>query len=160
MQGNLGLTPVQAPCKGCADRHTGCHTDCTRYIAFRREADRYKQEQSKDAARCEPRKARREATLLMSTPRYGWWAYAKWMIRSYKGGGLMTKAERAAVEGAIAETERLVDGAERLRLIDLVLWKRTHTLQGAAMAVYVSERTAQEWHRQFIRLVGKKRGLL
>lgn len=51
MQGNLGLTPVQAPCKGCADRHTGCHMDCTRYIAFRREADRYKQEQSKDAAR-------------------------------------------------------------------------------------------------------------
>ena len=87
----------------------------------------------------------------MSTPRYGWWAYAKWMIRSYKGGGLMTKAERAAVEDAIAETERL---------IDLVLWKRTHTLQGAAMAVYVSERTAQEWHRQFIRLVGQKRGLL
>lgn len=105
-------------------------------------------------------KARREATLLMSTPRYGWWAYAKWMIRSYKGGGLMTKAERAAVADAIAETEQLVDGAERLRLIDLVLWKRTHTLQGAAMAVYVSERTAQEWHRQFIRLVGQKRGLL
>lgn len=51
MQGKLGLTPVQAPCKGCADRHTGCHTDCTRYIAFRREADRYKQEQSKDAAK-------------------------------------------------------------------------------------------------------------
>ena len=96
----------------------------------------------------------------MSTPRYGWGAYAKWMIRSYKGGGLMTKAERAAVADAIAETEQLVDGAERLRLIDLVLWKRTHTLQGAAMAVYVSERTAQEWHRQFIRLVGQKRGLL
>lgn len=113
-----------------------------------------------DAARCEPRKAGGEATLLMSTPRYGWWAYAKWMIRSYKGGGLMTKAERAAVADAIAETEQLVDGAERLRLIDLVLWKRTHTLQGAAMAVYVSERTAQEWHRQFIRLVGQKRGLL
>ena len=51
----------------------------------------------------------------MSTPRYGWWAYAKWMIRSYKGGGLMTRAERAAVAEAIAETERLVDGAERLR---------------------------------------------
>ena len=96
----------------------------------------------------------------MSTPRYGWWAYAKWMIRSYKGGGLMTRAERAAVEDAIAETEQLVDGAERLRLIDLVLWKRTHTLQGAALACYVSERTAQEWHRQFIRLVGQKRGLL
>lgn len=96
----------------------------------------------------------------MSKPRYGWWPYAKWMIRSYKGGGLMTKDERAAVEAAIKETEQLADGGERLRLIDLVLWKRTHTLQGAAPACYVSERTAQEWHRQFIRLVGQKRGLL
>lgn len=96
----------------------------------------------------------------MSKPRYGWWPYAKWMIRSYNGGGLMTKDERAAVEAAVKETEQLADGGERLRLIDLVLWKRTHTLQGAALACYVSERTAQEWHRQFIRLVGQKRGLL
>ena len=96
----------------------------------------------------------------MSKPRYGWWPYAKWMIRSYKGGGLMTKDERAAVEAAVKETEQLADGGERLRLIDLVLWRRTHTLQGAALACYVSERTAQEWHRQFIRLVGQKRGLL
>ena len=96
----------------------------------------------------------------MSKPRYGWWPYAKWMIRSYKVGGLMTKDERAAVEAAVIETEQLADGGERLRLIDLVLWKRTHTLQGAALACYVSERTAQEWHRQFIRLVGQKRGLL
>lgn len=96
----------------------------------------------------------------MSKPRYGWWPYAKWMIRSYKGGGLMTKDERSAVEAAVKETEQLADGGERLRLIDLVLWKQTHTLQGAALACYVSERTAQEWHRQFIRLVGQKRGLL
>lgn len=95
----------------------------------------------------------------VSNPRYGWWSYAKWMIRSYKGGGLMTKDELAAVKDAIEETEQLIDGSERIRLIDLVLWKRTHTLQGAAMAVHVSERTAQEWHRQFIRLVGQKRGL-
>lgn len=96
----------------------------------------------------------------MSKPRYGWWGYAKWMIRSYKSGTLMTRDEVAAVEAAIEETKQLIDGAERLRLIDVVLWKRTHTLQGAAMAIYVSERTAQEWHRQFIRLVGQKRGLL
>lgn len=96
----------------------------------------------------------------MSKPRYGWWGYVKWMIRSYKSGALMTKKELEAVEAAIEETKQLIDGAERLRLIDLVLWKRTHTLQGAALAVYVSERTAQEWHRQFIRLVAQKRGLL
>lgn len=61
---------------------------------------------------------------------------------------------------AVTETGQLVDGAERLKLVDMVLWKRTHTIQGAAMAIFVSDRTAQEWHRQFIRLVGQKRGLL
>ena len=71
----------------------------------------------------------------------------------------MTKAERAAVEDAIKEMEQLVVVFELFWLIDLVLWKRTHTLQGAAMVVYVSERTAQEWHRQFIYLVAEKRGL-
>ena len=102
----------------------------------------------------------------MSKPRYGWWPYAKWMVRSYKGGGLMTKAERAAVEEAIAETEQLVDGAEKYRNAPVLAGRKivvdiqTHTLQGAALACYVSERTAQEWHRQFIRLVGQKRGLL
>ena len=96
----------------------------------------------------------------MSKPRYGWWPYATWMIRNYKGGGPISDAERAAVEAAVEETKQRIDGEERIRLIDLVLWKRTHTLQGAALACYVSERTAQEWHRQFIRLVGQKRGLL
>ena len=96
----------------------------------------------------------------MSNPRYGWWGYVKWMIRGYKNGALLTKAESEVVRDAVTETGQLVDGAERLKLVDMVLWKRTHTIQGAAMAIFVSDRTAQEWHRQFIRLVGQKRGLL
>lgn len=96
----------------------------------------------------------------MSNPRYGWWGYVKWMIRGYKNGALLTKAESEAVRDAVTETGQLVDGAERLKLVDMVLWKRTHTIQGAAMAIFVSDRTAQEWHRQFIRLVGQKKGLL
>lgn len=103
----------------------------------------------------------------MSNPRCGWWPYVKWMIRVYevdrhiadKKKRKLTDGEFSAVEDAIEETKQRIDGAERLRLIDLVLWKRTHTLQGAAMVVYVSERTAQEWHRQFIYLVAEKRGL-
>ncbi len=96
----------------------------------------------------------------MSTPRYIWWSYAKGMIRGYKGGVPLPEKDHAAVDAAVRDTEQMPDGAARLRMIELVLWKRTHTLQGAAMAVHVSERTAQEWHRQFIRLVGEKRGLL
>lgn len=95
----------------------------------------------------------------MSKPRYGWWGYVKWMIRGYKNGALLTKAEIEAVRAAVAETEQLADGAERMKLVDMVLWKRTHTIQGAAMAIFVSDRTAQEWHRQFVRLVAQKRGL-
>ena len=104
----------------------------------------------------------------MSKPRNGWWGYAKWMIRIYevdkhiadKKKQKLTDEERSAVEAAIEETKQRIDGQDRIKLVTLVLWKRTHTLQGAAMAVHVSERTAQEWHRQFIRLVGQKRGLL
>lgn len=96
----------------------------------------------------------------MSKPRYGWWGYIKWTIRNYKSDAELMEDEREAIEIAIRETGQLIDGAERIKLIDLIYWRRTHTLQGAALAVHVSERTAQEWHRKFIRLVAQKRGLL
>lgn len=68
--------------------------------------------------------------------------------------------EYEAVLKAIQSTKALPDGAERLRLIQLVFWQRTHTLDGAAMAVGASQRKAQEWHRLFIRLVAQNFGLL
>lgn len=95
----------------------------------------------------------------MSKPRYGWWGYAKWMIRNYKTDAV-TEEERNAVEQAIEETQSHIDGAERLQVIDLVLWRRTHTVPGAAMVVYVSERTARRWHTAFILCVAKYRGLI
>ena len=51
---------------------------------------------------------------MVSKPRYGWWGYAKWMVRSYKGGTLMTREEIDAVDAAVEETKKLSDGAERL----------------------------------------------
>ena len=64
-----------------------------------------------------------------------------------------------AVERAIAETKKLRDGSERLRLIGLVFWKRTHTLAGACEACHVSERTGQGWHSEFIHAVAREFGL-
>lgn len=58
-----------------------------------------------------------------------------------------------AVRQAIATTLRYRNGTLRMRLIDLVYWKATHTLQGAAMCCYVSRDTAYEWHQAFIDLV-------
>ena len=63
--------------------------------------------------------------------------------------------EVEAVRMAIDETEALQNGRERLRLIDLVFWKQTHTMIGACSACHVSERTGQQWHADFIHAVAR-----
>lgn len=96
----------------------------------------------------------------MSKPRYPWWSYVKAMIREYpalredvaSGIGLR---ERDAVECAIAATERMRDGRDRLTLIRMVFWDRTHTLPGAALMIPCSERTAWRWQTSFVKCVAK-----
>lgn len=68
--------------------------------------------------------------------------------------------EHRAVQIAIDVTGRYKTGKERLKLIDLVFWRRSHTLSGAAYACFVSYRTAARWHGEFIRLVAYYYGLL
>lgn len=67
--------------------------------------------------------------------------------------------EYRAVNKAMEETAALPSGAERLKVVELVLIKGTHNLAGAAMVVHCSEKTAKNYHADFIRLVGKFRGL-
>lgn len=100
----------------------------------------------------------------MSSPRYYWWGYVKAMIRKYTADdddlfGVALR-EHIAVAEAITQTNAYPDGEERLSLISLVFWQRTHTLEGASMAVNVSERTGRRWHTDFIKLVAEKYGLL
>ncbi len=68
--------------------------------------------------------------------------------------------EYEAVRRAIEETKKYKNGLDRLQVIKLVLWKRTHTLEGAALSMYFSDRTVVQWHGDFIRLVAEKYGLL
>lgn len=68
--------------------------------------------------------------------------------------------EFAAVCKAIATTERYRDGADRLKVIKLVLWDNTHTLEGAALQIPCSVITAKRWHGEFIRLVASYFGLM
>lgn len=101
----------------------------------------------------------------MSKPRYGWWGYAKWMIRQYparkdrycQGNALK---ERMAVQQAIDETDRMENGKERLQVVDLVFFRQTHTLEGAAMMIPCSYMTARRWHNDFIKRVAKNYGLI
>ena len=59
-----------------------------------------------------------------------------------------------AVERAISVTlDRYVDGKRRLRLIELLYWKNSHYLSGAADQLYISYATARRWNDAFIELV-------
>lgn len=68
--------------------------------------------------------------------------------------------EYEAVRRAIEQTEQYSNGRERLKVIKLVFWDRSHTLEGAAMVVPCHYKTAQGWSNTFIRLVAKKYGLM
>ena len=68
--------------------------------------------------------------------------------------------EYKAVADAINMTARKRDGKERLSLVDMMFWARSHTLEGAARELHVSYATARRWHSDFIRAVGRQFGLL
>lgn len=72
----------------------------------------------------------------------------------------INRREMDAVRAALDETEKLPHGRQRLEMIRLYYWKRSHTLFGAAIKVGVSERTGQGWNSEFIRAVAKNFGLL
>ena len=102
---------------------------------------------------------------ILSKTRYRWWGYVKNIIRNYPA--LEGKCchgndqnERMAVQRAIEQTAQMENGLERMKVIDLVFFSRTHTLEGAAMMVPCSYDTAQKYHAQFIKAVARNMGLL
>lgn len=70
------------------------------------------------------------------------------------------QAEYDAVRRAIAVTQQMKTGSDRLRIMDMVFWKNSHTLQGAAMAVSVSYDMAIDYHSDFIMMVAYFQDLL
>lgn len=72
----------------------------------------------------------------------------------------VNRREMDAVRAAIRTAESLPSGRERMELVKLYYWKRSHTLFGAANAIHVSEKTALRWNRELILQVAKNFGLL
>lgn len=70
------------------------------------------------------------------------------------------QTELNAVQDTIHLTEHLRTGKDRLRLIDMVFWKGTHTLAGAALALNISYDTAIDYHGDFIMLVAYHKELI
>ena len=66
-----------------------------------------------------------------------------------------------AIKAAIDETAQMTNGRDRLRIIELIYWKRYwKTIEGAAYEVGYSTQRAKEIHGEFIRLVAYHRRLI
>lgn len=78
-----------------------------------------------------------------------------------KGLSGARRREYDAVAKAVAQTERMASGRDRLALIRMVYWdKPPSLLRETALLVPCSEATARRWHGQFLRLVAKNFGML
>ena len=72
----------------------------------------------------------------------------------------VNRKELAAVRAAIRYIEGLPSGKERMEIVKLYYWQRSHTLFGAANAIHISEKTALRWNRDFIMRVAENFGLI
>lgn len=105
------------------------------------------------------------ATLMPSnTPHYGLEAAG-----GQSGSGRPTEAlgVKLSTNPYILEIERAVLAIqyvtdrltpERLRLIDLVYWRGTHTVEGAAAMLHVSRRTAYNWRNEVLTAIAAELG--
>ena len=66
-----------------------------------------------------------------------------------------------AIAAAVKETEQMTNGRDRIRLSEVLYWKRYwKTIEGAAYEVGYSTQRAKEIHGEFIRLVAYHRQLI
>lgn len=101
----------------------------------------------------------------MNKQHYPWWGHVKAIIRAYSGqiGKDLSRVETMnyeAVKAAIEATQRMDNGEARMKVIRLVHFDRTHTVEGAALTVPCSERTAANWQRKFFEMVARNRHFL
>ena len=68
------------------------------------------------------------------------------------------EADLEAVLATIQTVGRWRDGGLILRLVELVDWQKTHTIQGAAIALSIGERTAQRMRSQFLAELARNLG--
>lgn len=66
-----------------------------------------------------------------------------------------------AITAAVEETRQMDAGRERLKVIELLYWKRYwKTIEGVAYEVGYSKSRAEDFHGEFIRLVAYYMGLI
>ena len=90
----------------------------------------------------------------MSKPKKPWWGFIRNIIKTYPNNEQPEANE--AVQEAVAYTLTLENGQDRMKVVELYLMKRTHTIHGAALKTYYSEAAVKKYSQQFIREVAKR----
>lgn len=68
--------------------------------------------------------------------------------------------EYEAVRRAVESIRQKPNGKAWLSIIDLMYWRNSHTLAGAAIATGYSEDRAKQLHGEFVRMVARNYGLM
>lgn len=101
----------------------------------------------------------------MNKKRYKWWGYIKAIVREYPKkhpselSGVELR-EYEAVKKAVDATRMMQNGVARIKVIGLMHWSGTRTLEGAAFAASCDRATAARWQRRFFEEVAKNRDML
>lgn len=97
----------------------------------------------------------------MSNAKYYWFSLIQKVLRHYPAiddGSIQGAVFANAIRLAMKETEAMPDGERRLELIRMLYFRKSHNVEGAAMALYISEHTAINWNQKFVYSVAKKAG--
>lgn len=95
---------------------------------------------------------------MLRRKRPGWWNYVKKILEEYptltkkKSVDMNEKDKRKieAVEYAIDKNITCENSAERIQIITMVYFKKTHTIEGAALKIPCHPNTAGRWQADFI----------
>lgn len=88
----------------------------------------------------------------MSKTRDLWWGYVRRIMMEYPN---CKPFENDAVTAAITKTSMMESGVDRLKVIGMVFFEKTHTLSGAALSIPCGYETAKRWQQDFIREVAR-----
>lgn len=67
------------------------------------------------------------------------------------------RADYGAVDKAIRITKQYPNSDRRMQIIDLLIWRNSHTVDGAAMVTHYSRDAVKDFHAAFLTLVAVNR---
>lgn len=100
----------------------------------------------------------------MSRPKYYWYTHVRRTVENYPHR-LQADTEQgrlalSAIEKVIESTKAMQDGEDRIKLINMLYWRKSHTIDGAAHRLHISNRTAWRWVKRFIYDVAREMGFI